>query len=336
MLKMWGKTVVVLGAGASRSVSYAHLGEAPSPLDSDFFDLLQRIPHKPKDEDAISRVLKRARDLPPEFRRSMEKSFYTLHLRAYLKEILVKQDGAGEQQQIISDFAQAIEALLREAHSTNICERHSELLQRLFPHDAVVSFNYDLVVERSLGKCAQAKGIGFGDWVYGLADPPTGSPLCPLILKLHGSSNWQLTEVKNGWIPKFFQESWADFYIPGHPGYRAHTGEVPGIILPFWDKKIEMNPWNHLWRKAHEQLATAKTLIVWGYSLPPTDIKARELFTLALPSSEDLRLCVIDPSPDSRRRWRDLLPNARYWEYGDIQSFFSYPPRWWQEFEAKK
>jgi hypothetical protein len=28
---------VVLGAGASRSVSYAHEREQPSPLDSDFF-----------------------------------------------------------------------------------------------------------------------------------------------------------------------------------------------------------------------------------------------------------------------------------------------------------
>jgi hypothetical protein len=329
VLKLPSKTAVILGAGASRSVSYAHLGEAPSPLDSDFFDLLQRIPHKEKDEDAISRVLKRARALSPEFWRSMEKSFYTLHLRAYLKQILLNEDGDGEQQEIIGDFAQAIEALLREAHNTNICESHSKLFQRLLPHDVIVSFNYDLVVERSLGKHAQAKGVPFGDWVYGLSAPPTGSHLCPLILKLHGSSNWQLTSVANGWIPKFFQDSWADFYISGHPGYRAHTGEVPGIILPFWDKRIEMNPWNHLWRKAYEQLSAARKLLVWGYSLPATDIKARELFTLALPDAEDLRLCVIDPSANSRRRWRDLLPNARYWEYDDIQSFFAYPPRWW-------
>jgi hypothetical protein len=36
-------TMLVLGAGASRAVSYAHQGEMLSPLDSDFFDLLQRL-----------------------------------------------------------------------------------------------------------------------------------------------------------------------------------------------------------------------------------------------------------------------------------------------------
>jgi hypothetical protein len=41
---MQGKnTVVVLGAGASRGVSYADDSSLPSPLDFDFFDLLRLI-----------------------------------------------------------------------------------------------------------------------------------------------------------------------------------------------------------------------------------------------------------------------------------------------------
>jgi hypothetical protein len=319
---------IVLGAGASRSVSYAHLGEAPSHLDSDFFDLLQRIPHKPKDDDAIIRVLKMAKELPAIFWRSMEKSFYTLHLRAYLKDILFAENQSIEKQ-IISDFAQAIEALLRKAHGISVCAHHAQLFEQLGITDAIVSFNYDLVVERAIGKQAMAKGIGFGDWVYGLSGRPAPYS-CPVILKMHGSSNWQLTKVKNGWVPIFFHDHWSDFYVSNRPGYRAHSGEEPGIILPFWDKKIEGNPWLHLWKQAYEHLKKTKTLIVWGYSLPPTDIKTRELFTLGLQrGDETLRLCVIDPSPESRQRWRDLLPNARYWEYHDIQSFFSYAPPWW-------
>jgi hypothetical protein len=38
-----GRVTLVLGAGASRGVSYAHQGRIPSPLDGDFFDLLQRL-----------------------------------------------------------------------------------------------------------------------------------------------------------------------------------------------------------------------------------------------------------------------------------------------------
>jgi CHASE2 domain-containing sensor protein len=42
-IKRRRRIALVLGAGASRAVSYAHLGQVPSPLDSDFFDLLQRL-----------------------------------------------------------------------------------------------------------------------------------------------------------------------------------------------------------------------------------------------------------------------------------------------------
>jgi len=41
------------------------------------------------------------------------------------------------------------------------------------------------------------------------------------------------------------------------------------------------------------------------------------------------RLCVIDPSQATRDRWRELLPNAQYWEYDDIKAFKSATPAWW-------
>jgi hypothetical protein len=47
---------VVLGAGASRSVSYAHEREQPSPLDSDFFDLLNRLEPHTEDIAAVQFV----------------------------------------------------------------------------------------------------------------------------------------------------------------------------------------------------------------------------------------------------------------------------------------
>jgi len=37
------RNLVVLGAGASRAVSYANEGHIPSPLDRDFRDLLTRL-----------------------------------------------------------------------------------------------------------------------------------------------------------------------------------------------------------------------------------------------------------------------------------------------------
>jgi len=44
------RTTLLLGAGASRAVSYAGKRSTRSPLDADFFELLQRGETKDKDE----------------------------------------------------------------------------------------------------------------------------------------------------------------------------------------------------------------------------------------------------------------------------------------------
>src|SRR5258707_11851359 len=134
---------IVLGAGASRGVSYAHQGEMPSPLDSDFFDLLQRLTPFKNDVDARRRVLDAVNTLPHEYRRSMEKSFYTLQLRAHLAEHLAGAPKKDEE--VIRDFARCIQALLREAHAMKRCAHHQRILGRLHRQDTVISCNYDLV-----------------------------------------------------------------------------------------------------------------------------------------------------------------------------------------------
>src|SRR6266404_4181328 len=77
---------VVLGAGASRDVSYAYQQDVqtPSPLDSDFFDILQRITPRDADRKAVAVCLSWVRSLPYECWRSFERAFYTLHLKALM------------------------------------------------------------------------------------------------------------------------------------------------------------------------------------------------------------------------------------------------------------
>src|SRR5437016_1855069 len=123
--KRTGATTIVLGAGASRGVSYAHQGQMPSPLDSDFFDLLQRLAPFKDDVEARSRVLDAVNRLPHEYRKSMEKSFYTLQLRAHLAE---QWAGAPKKdEEVIRDFARCIQALLRKAHAMKRCAHHQTI-----------------------------------------------------------------------------------------------------------------------------------------------------------------------------------------------------------------
>ena len=120
------RRVLVLGAGASRAVSYANRSPNLSPVDSDFFDLLQRHEVKSakadKQWEAIARVVGRVRMMPFEYWRSMERAFYTLHLRAYMAEKLGLMEFDDTDEMIVGDFAKSIQALLRAAHGTRTCQ----------------------------------------------------------------------------------------------------------------------------------------------------------------------------------------------------------------------
>lgn len=317
---------VVLGAGASRNVSYAYEREQPSPLDYDFFDLLCRLDPRPEDADAARFVREQIEALPLDYRHSMERSFYTIQLRAYMaRKLGATRNPQPTDHKIMASFARCIQALLRSAHGTEACENHRKLLAGLRHHDSIISFNYDLVVERALRTIAAKDRAQFGPWVYGLADPPEDYDL-PTVLKLHGSSNWRLRPKGHF---ELLKNKWSDF--DRTPGYRGHkgTGTIFPIFLPFWDKQIEREPWRQLWHNCLAKLEATGTLIVWGYSLPITDIKAQQLFTLGL-GGRRFRLCVIDPAAATRSRWREMFPEALYWEYTNIRTFLKHPPRWWR------
>src|SRR5580698_10892838 len=95
--KRAGSVTFVVGAGASRSVSYSREIDVLSPLDRDFFDLLQRLEAQEKDEGAVEWVLESMATFPFEYRRSLEKAFSTLHLRSYLRRKLSGADTSEEE-----------------------------------------------------------------------------------------------------------------------------------------------------------------------------------------------------------------------------------------------
>ena len=326
-------TAIVLGAGASRGVSYARQSSFPSPLDYDFFDLLQRLNPRKRDCKAVGSILEQVRALPREYWRTFERTFYTLHLKAFLSEELDCDGQFQSDKRIVTDFALCVHALLREAHGKDTkCKSHEAILSALGAQDSVLTFNYDLVVERALRPIAEAKSVEFADWIYGLGTPKSARKL-PLLLKLHGSSNWKLQESPSTRKQKKFlvgTKAWADFdKAPGYTRIAMKETTAFPIFLPFWDKRVEEKPWIDLWKQALTKLTEANNVVVWGYSLPPTDVKAYVLFSLGL-SKRPVNLCIVDPSVDTQARWRNIFPNARYWEYQSAELFLKHPPHWFE------
>jgi len=319
-----GRTLLVLGAGASRAVSYNHEGRIPSPLDGDFRDLLSRlnkIPGKSLEND-IREVIRLLGGLPLHLQKSMERSFYTLHLRALMSKTLgVKSDQS--ESDIVRLFARVIGALLRDAHGKRVCKKHQVLFERLKQSDCIILFNYDLVPERVFKSIRDDSP--WGDWVYARKAPKPNYRFPPLF-KLHGSMNWR----RDGEKLPINTKAWSDFEKAY--GYAAHShgsGTDFPIFLPFWDKRIEKNPWKEIWVNAFNRAKGSRNVIVWGYSLPHTDIKSERFFDLALKSGEAVHLCVIDPSNSTKDRWRETLPMASWYSYDSFEKFESDPPEWW-------
>jgi hypothetical protein len=308
-------------------VSYAGKRPIRSPLDSDFFELLQKIEPKAKDEPAVSELIQWVLAAGDPIWNSMERTFYTLYMRARMSEVLFPAERLDANvQRLLNCFTRSVDALLREAHGTKSCDHHIALLKKMRSSDAVVTFNYDLVAERALKKLPLVPPLG--DWIYGFRPRPEGAEKIPTLYKLHGSVNWVYKNNNRNFAMR--QESWSDF--DDAPGYRAHSSDsLFCIMLPYWDKKIEDPPWSLVWRQAAEHLNLTSRLIVWGYSLPQTDLKALELLKLSVgPGRSPLEdVCVIDPSGDVRTRWRAMFPRQKFWPYEGIEEFLEHAPDWW-------
>lgn len=317
---------IILGAGASRGVSYAESTPTPmlSPLDTDFYDLLQRLGPPLDDEDAaaVKEVLRLASD--GNLWESMERMFYTLDLRFSMMDMLSPdQSGKKLADEFRKSFGRAVQTLLRAAHVpdhlTKRCDHHINLFEPLAQTDAVITFNYDMVAEYGLWNklssvIPDAKLIQFPSWLYGFEPGPAAAVSCPRLYKLHGSVNWEGTvDNKEGVKVRPLDPS------DTKAGY---GGDVFLMMLPFWDKKIEEPPWSTIWKSAGRQLARTTKLVVWGYSLPPTDLKSGELLRLTL--QNNLReLVVIDPSRDARMRWRSKFVTTRFRPYEGIEKYLA-------------
>lgn len=328
------KRVFILGAGASH--------EDGAPLMSDFLVKARELHRSPPqgiglNSSAFDDVFRAVGELQGIFAKSNLdlENIETLFGLIEMSQLLGKLGGRDKESianlrlSLITLIVQTLELKMPCQVTDTVVNPHRNYndLVKTFqdylnqPHSlgasniSVLSFNYDLGLEIALSKSR----IPFD---YCLEGPPQANAIP--YMKLHGSINWghctkcnEVTAIPVGDV--------GHQITPGHTRlayYSIGSGisnwkhcdlnlaGPPVIVPPSWNKGAFHDQMGRVWRQARNELETAESIYVIGYSLPETDLFFRYLFSLGTQSDVHLkRMWVVNPDGSGavEQRFRELL-----------------------------
>ena len=318
------KTLVILGAGASRGCSLVEDGVNPlPPLDLDFFQQVSRLP----DSEAAEKLLAFVRaEYGHELRLSMEQFFSEAdYTNRFHTELNVDRGARIKKfQDALENFHSAVADLLRLLANGD-CQWHQRIIDRLGVGDSIISFNYDCIVDRALktngGNRWDPERGGYGFEISGDIDawrtatrgqPPKSSIQ---LLKMHGSINWNSSKKKVRLVSDL----------------SAVQSTKGSIIPPTWFKELTEEPYASIWKIARLAVRSARILIVVGYSVPQTDLFSQSLLKVEAGSKNRKEkldaLVLVNPDRAARRKFADLVsrglePATRILEYNSLEQLY--------------
>jgi hypothetical protein len=296
--------LIVLGAGATRGASFvADASVLQPPLDGDFF-LQLRACDLAQEQDGQALL----EFVDAEFGES-DPSMEAFYSQVYLHDQFVADlpKGKGRRRRYewaMQRFLRLIPPLFNATIPDANCRWHDALVGSLDASDAIVSFNYDCVVDRSLRDVAKRKWdsrVGYGVAASGAVDAwidhsGTGRFVKEghRLLKLHGSLNWRLDGQQR-------------LELVDDPYARRAADELC-IIPPLWQKSFENPPFHDLWISSRALLTTRKALLFIGYSLPATDVYTQAMLRIDVPELDFL--LIANPDSEARARLKRVLQSA--------------------------
>lgn len=182
----------------------------------------------------------------------------------------------------------------------------------------VLTFNYDLLVERAVTSLLPCSGFAGGDEVdipkvilgpqvvypappaSGTSSPSGASLLTEesfQLIKLHGSLDWYWAQGDGATLSRSVDES--SFGALTEPPRADLTGIrtldrflIPPVLSK--DSYYDISLAHVLWRTAHDKLLEASSVTLIGYSIPPGDRITSEMLRL-IPEGTPVDIVDIDP-----------------------------------------
>jgi hypothetical protein len=195
-----------------------------------------------------------------------------------------------------------------------------------FQYDSILTFNYDIMLDYAL----EYHKIAF---TYGLQENKTGLKY----LKLHGSTNWGKCKqcadceivpmvIKDHLSHRLEPNFEHEISLPIKVGTSfwpqvtcQHCKEMgvlePVIIPPTWSKTIEHEQIKRVWKTAVQELQEASQIVIIGYSMPQTDTFFQYLLTLGLQKNENLNRIVVantDTTDSFKTRYKNVFARSLF------------------------
>lgn len=224
--------------------------------------------------------------------------------------------------------AEAVRDVIQGAESEAIAESYPSWLTRLVvawcaTEATVVTFNYDLLVERIITELGLARfwpdiyrtplvdraASMLTGTTFGHTAPP-GNILG--LIKLHGSTNWGFSGLNSavGEVPCLMSSglTWsAESSVANEPRFRAIYDDLQPMIVPPTGTKAVYYSGTSLraqWRRAAEDLRNASSVTLIGYSFPATDLATRNFFASAAVGKD---MIVVDKNGSVAETVKELL-----------------------------
>lgn len=360
--------VVVLGAGATRACSFVDSGKFTClpPLDGDFFTQVQRVPDQ-KHRALVTSLVRDTVDLfGHNFTLTLEAAFTTVEHSLRMLEATRsssatsrKKELRSQRDRLLSALSMVLEASLvernsgRPTHEARDCCHHQKLVcDVLQPGDAIISFNYDCMIDDALRRHGANKwnahhGYGFklgprgtdlqGDDYWSPKDlngVSTASDKASTIRvhKLHGSLHFRFDEPTG----RARKKTRPSVVLKSRPYTKQRGTPRFSIIPPESNKAYDKGLFAGLWRGAAQSLSDAKHLVVVGYSFPATDLHSASLFRNSLKRNSLRSLVVVNPDPAARRRTREVMQrgfsaDTRVLSFKSMDEFLATQTTVWRE-----
>lgn len=184
-----------------------------------------------------------------------------------------------------------------------------EFANCLKPSDVIISFNWDLNLEKALKKLKK-------EYQYNLADGKNIEKIT--ILKPHGSMNWfkrdEISLSKDKTEPLFEGPKEIQVFKRLRPVNAIKKDFLPLIIAPIMQKEINEDL-KKIWEDIYAVLSQTDKINILGYSLPNIDMNVRYIFRTAIRRNKHIQnynrdkgqFLVVNPDDSVYMTYRNLV-----------------------------